>query len=45
VAGDAYKTNEKAKVYPPMYRRSDSFISVTRFQAETMSTGFSSRQG
>jgi hypothetical protein len=45
VAGDAYRTNEKANVYPPMYRRSDSIIPVTRFRAETMSTGFSSRQG
>ncbi|XP_059447185.1 protein PHYTOCHROME KINASE SUBSTRATE 1 [Corylus avellana] len=46
VAGDAYRsTNEKANVYPSMHRRPDSFVPVTRFRAETMSTGFSSRQG
>jgi hypothetical protein len=47
VAGDAHRTNhEKANVYPSMHRRpDDSFIPVTRFRAETMSTGFSSRQG
>lgn len=48
VAGDAYRTNEKANnVYPPMHRRSDHSFNippVTRFRAETMSTGFSARR-
>ncbi|XP_050277081.1 protein PHYTOCHROME KINASE SUBSTRATE 1-like [Quercus robur] len=42
VAGDAYKTIEKANVYPQMQRSLDSFTPVTRFQAETKLTGFNS---
>lgn len=42
VAGDAYKTIEKANVYPQMQRSWDSFTPVTRFQAETKLTGFNS---
>ena len=45
VAGDAYKTIEKANVYPQIPHSSDSFTPVTRFQAETKLTSFNSRQG
>ncbi|XP_041014688.1 protein PHYTOCHROME KINASE SUBSTRATE 1-like [Juglans microcarpa x Juglans regia] len=47
VAGDVYRTNHENAdhVYPQMSRRSDSFIPVTRFQAESKSNSFNSRSG
>ncbi|KAJ9187499.1 hypothetical protein P3X46_002948 [Hevea brasiliensis] len=44
VAGDAYKTNDKASFDPRMHRASDSFMPVTSFQAETKLMGFDPRQ-
>lgn len=47
VAGDAYRTNDKILIYhePHVRRRSDSSMSMTRFQAENKLTDFSSRLG
>ena len=44
VAGDAYKTNEKAGFYPRMRRVSDSSMPATRFRAETKLAGFEPTQ-
>ena len=40
VAGDAYKTNEKAGLDPRMCRVSDSYMPATRFRAETKLASF-----
>ncbi|KAJ9172192.1 hypothetical protein P3X46_015459 [Hevea brasiliensis] len=44
VAGDAYKTNDKASFDPRLRRVSDSYTPVTRFQSETKLMGFDPRQ-
>lgn len=47
IAGDAYRANDKILIYqePHVRQRSDSSISMTRFQAENKLTDFSSRLG
>ncbi|KAK2975360.1 hypothetical protein RJ640_007857 [Escallonia rubra] len=45
VAGDAYRTNEKAIPEPPRHHKMDSFKPVTRFPGETKLTGFDSIHG
>ncbi|KAF3431452.1 hypothetical protein FNV43_RR26183 [Rhamnella rubrinervis] len=47
VAGDACRANDKILIYhePHVHRRSDSSISMTRFQAQNKLTDFSSRLG
>lgn len=44
VAGEAYRTNEKANHDARIHRMSESFTPVTRFQAEAKLTGLHSRQ-
>ncbi|KAK9277243.1 hypothetical protein L1049_006782 [Liquidambar formosana] len=45
VAGEAYRTNDKAIFDPQGLHRPDSFMPVTRFQAEAKLIGFDSRHG
>ncbi|KAA8532984.1 hypothetical protein F0562_032899 [Nyssa sinensis] len=45
VAGDAYRTSEKAIPETRRHPRSDFFAPLTRFRAETELTGFDSRTG
>lgn len=44
VVGDAHKTSDKASFDPRMRQLSDSYVPVTRFQAETKLAGFDSKQ-